>query len=249
MKIKNIIVLLSFLLSNCGTLRFQKYDNFGDWFFGKPGYRGAYFGYEPSDSERFDHIATIRDMLRSSRECGPLGILIFPVIAFFSIGSVVHLYKYNIERASGSYDDPDYFDNMYCSEVISESRQPIYLWLRTPELIFNPQGGVFFPAMDKRAFSNKEKQCIVVKSYERGERGFYFQAFDAGIIDSLIPYRVWTEDGLDPSDKFKNTIKSIFFVIPVKLFQLPFYVIHDVSQLLLIPTAAIYYSTNNGEEE
>lgn len=231
MKTKILAILLAFFVLNCGTLRFSRYNSFGEWFIGDPGYRGMYFGYEPADKDRW----------KLKRGCNSAEVAaVATVFLFFWV------YYYHIERSLGFYDDPNEYEDMFCSNYINEYRQPLYLWLRSPEIIFNPQGATHFPEVWERKFSKTHNACIPVKRYLHGDKiDLEFHVMDAGILDAAIPYRVWNSNEWEGIEKFGFTIINPFIFLPanifIKAFQLPFIVVNDVSKIILVPIAATYY--------
>lgn len=244
MKKRVVIILLFVLLSNCGTLRFQKYDTVGAWFFGKPGYRGVYFGEEPSSSTRFKYFE--RAWERSNNDPFGFALMGFSLVA---IAAFFHSYFYHTTRAVGIYDNPNNYDYMDCSEIIKEERHPFYLGVSIPELIFNPQGGTHFPETVEMEFSESQLKCVPTKTYIRDEKAsIAFQVMDAGIIDAAIPYRVWNTNEWSKGEKIGFTIINPIIFLPaniiIKVYQLPFYLVHDVFRITLIPAAAIYYDLN-----
>ncbi|MCB1192024.1 MAG: hypothetical protein H7A23_22285 [Leptospiraceae bacterium] len=255
MKTKIIAVLVSFIFSNCSSLDLGRYNNFGDWFLGQPGYRGTYFGYEPTGktkkgvSQRSSGSGGSGSIpVFNCKDCGKESLVVVAVIVAIVL---IILYTYHTKRALGDYDDPDKYEDMYCSNIINEYRHPLFLWLRTPEHIFNPQGGAYFPEVQERTFSKKGKKCVVNQTFKRGEKtDFEFQVMEAGIIDAAIPYRIWTAEDKDIPQKLGLTVANTVFILPanivVKVFNLPFYVAHDIAKLSLIPVAFVYY--NNGED-
>ncbi|MCB1194282.1 MAG: hypothetical protein KDK90_27860 [Leptospiraceae bacterium] len=146
--------------------------------------------------------------------------------------------------------------------IMFGERHPFYLWFRTPEIIFNPQGGIYYPDMiteygdklyDTRDLSNikEEKLKKGILSYRNG----LFTGMDGGLLDFILQYREW----MDPSGNRQKaviicTFSPIWFSINLIYHgQIFIYPIHDVIKTVMIPVAAVYYTVkafdDNGEEE
>ncbi len=148
---------------------------------------------------------------------------------------------------------------------IEEERHPLFLHFRLPETIINPQGGFYFPKVSR--------DCIILN--RRGEKGDleYDTKLDrkskstsgsrasimlggfSGVIDTIIPYRLWTAKDVNsdvatgfsilaPIMGFLN-IGLIFYI------EIPVYFVHDIMKTVAIPFAGIYYlnQSKNTEEE
>ncbi|MCB1194284.1 MAG: hypothetical protein KDK90_27870, partial [Leptospiraceae bacterium] len=153
--------------------------------------------------------------------------------------------------------------------IILEERHPFYLWFRTPELILNLQGGIYYP--DARVKKNgkfyntnnienirneKLKRSILVG------RNANFHRNETGFVDFIIPYR----EIFDPSGENRMVVLYCVFSPILLLLSLDLadkhdtpliarmfiYPIHDVIKTVMIPVAAVYYTVkafdDNGEE-
>ncbi|MCB1194237.1 MAG: hypothetical protein KDK90_27625 [Leptospiraceae bacterium] len=144
--------------------------------------------------------------------------------------------------------------------VILGDRHPFYLWLRTPEIILNPQGGVYYPDMIIIGESGKIYNTSQMK--ENGtkmlpERNLAFHVKETGLIDFLLMYR----EIFDPSGDMRF-VGAYCVLFPFFLFlftgknlvpKIIVYPIHDVIKTVMIPVAAVYYTVkafdDNDEEE
>ncbi|MCB1194280.1 MAG: hypothetical protein KDK90_27850 [Leptospiraceae bacterium] len=140
--------------------------------------------------------------------------------------------------------------------VVLGDRYPIYLWLRTPEIIFNPQGGLYYPDMVVELKNELYKTTELSQIKDRrikyavpSRRNSAFHAFDTGIIDGILQYRELN----DPSSKTSNVILRciifpIWFVViyPMRLIAYP---VHDVLKTAMIPVAVVYYTVKSDENE
>ncbi|MCB1194272.1 MAG: hypothetical protein KDK90_27805 [Leptospiraceae bacterium] len=146
---------------------------------------------------------------------------------------------------------------------IVDERHPYYLWLRTPEIIFNPQGGIYYPDMiikvREKFYNTADLSSIKDESLKRSilaSRSMLFRGKEAGLIEYLIPYReilAGANDDGDPCIPVFYCVFSPFFILIGLPERLIFYPIHDVIKTLMLPVAAVYYTVkafdDNDEEE
>ena len=153
----------------------------------------------------------------------------------------------------------------YVHHVI-EKRHSYYLWLRTPELIFNPQGGWHHPiavmirdhSLTKR--SNDDSAILMhgkeVLYYHCIKGPVYYdrdRPLEYGIIDgfAVIIDNDLVESGRKELDQTTRIILAPFgfiAIVLIKAYMLPFYVAHDVIKIPLMPIAAIYFATKEEEK-
>ncbi|MCB1194232.1 MAG: hypothetical protein KDK90_27600, partial [Leptospiraceae bacterium] len=88
------------------------------------------------------------------------------------------------------------------SGVVIGERHPYYLWFRTPEIIFNPQGGLYYPDMfimvDYELYDTTDLSSVKDEKYKLkilNRRNGQFTRVDEGLIDYLFQYR----ELIDPS--------------------------------------------------
>ncbi|MCP5495503.1 MAG: hypothetical protein H7A23_13185 [Leptospiraceae bacterium] len=149
--------------------------------------------------------------------------------------------------------------------VIVGKRHPYYLWFRTPEIIFNPQGGLYYPDMivedreDGKLYNTSEMSDIKDESKRQrifNNRIALFLKLDMGLIDYLISYR----DFIDPNGNLTSCFPFRYVVFPfypiysfLNTGKYIYYPIHDVVKTVMIPVAAVYYTVkafdDNDEEE
>lgn len=178
------------------------------------------------------------------------------------------LWEY-VKGKPGTYNSMKVNDGASDGYLVGE-RHPYYLWFRTPEIIFNPQGGLHYPdAYVKDARGVKDKSGKVYNTAELdqlkdedlklillGQKNFNFNRTDAGILDYLLVYRELLDESGGEEEKSSHIAASCLYVgiSPIFLaFHIPFrlivYPIHDVIKTIMLPVAAIYYSTQPSEED
>lgn len=229
---KQFFILILLIFINCSTFQLEKHENFSEWFFGKPGFTGMVY--------------------QKNEEC------LEPFINNNPCACIV-----------GMSNRKDVIIPRY---KILGNRHPFYLFFRFPEAIFNPQGGAFIPKRilpsqptekkDKYEFPpNFHSYSMQFRYYhceklEEGDLTFMYgrlwyselgyMILDAGLIEHIVPYRIWTSNE-SPGSKVLETGKT-WILSPIgvifKAVILSFYVVHDVVKIPVIPVAIIYYSTN-----
>ena len=142
--------------------------------------------------------------------------------------------------------------------TIIGKRHPFYLWFRTPEIIFNPQGWIYYPDMivefNGKFYNTTELSNIKderLKETILMRRSNFFRYHEAGLVEYVLPYREII-DGRPSNAVFYFFLSPI--LIPITYIErLIFYPIHDVIKTVMIPVAAVYYTVkafdDNGEEE
>ncbi|MCB1194281.1 MAG: hypothetical protein KDK90_27855 [Leptospiraceae bacterium] len=184
--------------------------------------------------------------------------IIFIVLVSFSNCSSLQLDKHD-----GFWDwlkgKPGYENSKEVGErkgVILGERHPYYLWFRTPELIFNPQGGLYYPDMimehkdefyetsDLSKIENEQIRNTIL--YHRNEM---FNLWDAGLIDYGVQYR----ELIDPSGKIyyaaRNYVSSYLLLAVLFPIRLVVYVFHDITKTIMIPATVVYYLTEDNNKE
>ncbi|MCB1194233.1 MAG: hypothetical protein KDK90_27605 [Leptospiraceae bacterium] len=137
------------------------------------------------------------------------------------------------------------------------NRHPIYLWLRTPEILFNPQGGIYYPDMIIEGKSGKFYNTSEKNKFQEvllEDRNMEFHIRETGLIDFLLMYREMFDPSGDIHFVGMYCVLSPFFGILYlgKNFipKLVAYPIHDVIKTVMIPVAAVYYTIKTfGDEE
>ncbi len=155
--------------------------------------------------------------------------------------------------------------------IIVDQRHPYYLWFRTPEIIFNPQGGLYYPDMIVKVFLKDEHGKLYTKFYNTADlpnikdeslrrkilnqRVSTFKFYNAGLVELVLPYREIGAAINGVTDPYGLIFCSpyVIFAIPFRAAQLIFYSIHDVFTTVMLPVAAVYYTVKafdgNAEEE
>lgn len=177
----------------------------------------------------------------------------------------------NMAAHDGFYEwfigKPGYWNGMTIEKEPFEGtmvgeRHPYYLWLRTPEIIFNPQGGLYYPDMiakdyrDGKFYNTAEISNITDKAKQERifkKRNNLFMELDIGLVDYLIGYR----DFNDPNGEEVNACFPFRFIalpiLPIwsflKTFKYIYYPIHDVVKVVLLPVAGVYYTVKAYQEE
>ncbi|MCB1191667.1 MAG: hypothetical protein KDK90_14585 [Leptospiraceae bacterium] len=138
------------------------------------------------------------------------------------------------------------------------NRHPFYLWLRTPEIILNPQGGLYFPDRIVK-YKNKfystnaltEMKDQKLKKILLDKRDMIFITMDAGLVEFILPYR-FILGGYMNKAATSCVLSPLILTIGLPP-RLIIYPIHDVIKTVMIPVAAVYYTVkafdDNAEEE
>ncbi|HNO24981.1 MAG TPA: hypothetical protein PKK94_18535 [Leptospiraceae bacterium] len=152
-------------------------------------------------------------------------------------------------RCFGDNEDYNYV-------IIAEDRHPIFLHFRTPEIYWNPQGWMYYPStfnycgiLKRGRIPSKYKKVPLGRSAE--SRSLNYLGGEAGLLDSLIPYKVLTAENMDMDSKMQFVYFSpilFFFNFLGKLFVFPVYMFHDIIKIPVIPAAVIYYSIPSEKE-
>lgn len=158
--------------------------------------------------------------------------------------------------------------------VYIEERHPYYLWFRTPEVIFNPQGAFYNPLIAERThsfmkrpndnevvtFCEKEdiigtsRYCTKPKKLYYHCTGRTYQSEEhgsIGLVDGMVllftkPKKHFGYKNSNCSEPFKY-IYVLFETIGFSIFLLPFYMIHDILKTAMLPVAAMYYSVQHSK--
>jgi len=140
---------------------------------------------------------------------------------------------------------PKETDELY----MGEARWPWYLHFRTPELIFQPAGGLGYPYLNP-----VESMELVWRTYignhptnqtrayfdPPGTRTSLYYAFDAGLLDIAVPYREFGS-GFTLQATFSSLIVDPFLYVFGLIARVPAYVFHDVEKTLVTPYAALHF--------
>lgn len=143
--------------------------------------------------------------------------------------------------------------NTQIGDSIVDNRHPYYLWLRTPEIFFNPQGGFIYPEKMIRYkgkfYNTSDLSSIKDESIKKkiiDSRNLGFTAFDSGLIEYIIPYRALIDEDGRPGKTQCIALFSLPVTQPIRLIT---YSIHDVIKTFMIPIAAVYYTTKKDKEK
>lgn len=175
--------------------------------------------------------------------------LILPVLfagCFFNLGE-------HRDFSSWYYGDPGMAGALgeeqcdrYADRIQGE-RHRYYLHFRTPEVLLQPQGGAHYPARltaeGRQGGSDPDVQTC--EAISKGWETYYFDTVDAGLVDTVIPYRKDTavnerERGFGQASLAyagglaHNTGLTVVMKAPI-------YVVHDILKTLYIPVAGTYY--------
>ncbi|MCB1193949.1 MAG: hypothetical protein KDK90_26170 [Leptospiraceae bacterium] len=139
-------------------------------------------------------------------------------------------------------------------------RHPLFLWLRTPEIFFNPQGGLYYPdayvrdEYDNSIYNTENIYSIPDRRLQHlllKKRNSNFNFHDTGIIDFLLQYR----ELKDPSGNLGSAMGHCFLspiYLTLSLFfsgRLVTYPIHDIIKTVMLPIAIVYYAVNSTDNE
>jgi hypothetical protein len=208
-----IAALMSLTDFGCSYMQLSRYDNFGEWYLGKPGLANTIT------------VKKINDTTKWLLEPAPL---------------------------------------------IAGRRPFIYGHFRLPEILFQPSGGLFFPARTNASqisssttttyttvynsagyadHTNVSSITAYTGVYDRScERAgssdwFGFCIHDAGMME-LLPYRYYFSNA-DAGKKVGMTfLWPVIYAINVSediFWRAPVYAVHDVGKTLFIPIALVYY--------
>ena len=140
---------------------------------------------------------------------------------------------------------------------ITDDRHWLYLHFRTPEVFWNPQGGIYFPKFRRDCIDYEAGlgwiSYLEGYDFQKGKRGSPYKKgnFDVvqggfqGFIDTIIPYRTYTAKDYDTEQKIAATIFSPYLATFGNglhfYISFPVYVSHDIAKTAMIPFAGIYY--------
>jgi hypothetical protein len=147
------------------------------------------------------------------------------------------------------------FEGASAREGLKCDRPWIYGHLRTPEVIFQPAGGVKYPerrtATNGSLFNAMAAQQHTTYTwttvYEKGaDNSLAFDWLDAGMVE-IIPYRMWASE---KSCKYKTGMTILqplngIMMAGCKVYGVaPINILHDVVKTLTIPVAVVYYASD-----
>ncbi len=141
------------------------------------------------------------------------------------------------------------------SPIVPDERAPWFGHFRTPEILVQPAGGLQFPgyrALEGGGWSltGLDGRELVFTYYEphrvrtyRGEipSPVPYSAFDAGLVEVLIPYKAITSSE-SVRHKLGAIVRAPFWFAFGFCFRIPVYVAHDVMKTSMIPIAAWFYA-------
>ena len=143
--------------------------------------------------------------------------------------------------ALGEADCDRYADN------IRAPRHPYYLHFRTPEVILQPQGGARYPERTtaERRVSRYDPDPAACENVGPGWETIRFDAVDAGIVDTVIPYRsssVVNDHRTGFGQQSLGYAKGVVYNTGMAaVMKAPVYIVHDILKTLYIPVAGVYY--------
>lgn len=191
-------------------------------------------------------------------------LLIFALLLVFNNCSPLQLRKHDTYwewiKGKPGIENTLAIVNRPVEHAIVGERHPYYLWFRTPEIFFNPQGGVYYPDMimkyrdkyyDTSDLSILKDEDLRYNIME--DRGAAFNAFETGIVDLVLQYRSIT----DPYSGIKHTLAYCIIAPFLVIFSFPkriiVYPIHDILKTITLPFATVYYiveyNKDNEDEE
>lgn len=211
-RVKSLLVyILISMISNCSVCQMNKYNGFGEWYFGRPGLKNTYEIFNPGE------------------ECITDG-------------------KEIIVR-------------------VEEERHPFFLHFRLPEIIINPQGGFYFPKTSRDCFVLNKRGTkedldyntfydlfLLERTRRPGKKFNVVQGGIPGVVDTFIPYRLYTAKDVTTKDAVLMSLIAPIFgfgqVVLIFYIEIPVYTIHDALKTAVIPIAGVYYlSRDNGNEQ
>ena len=133
------------------------------------------------------------------------------------------------------------------ADRIQEERHRYYLHFRTPEVLLQPQGGKDYP--ERLTAEGRQGQTADgVQTCDRAPRGwetFRFDTVDAGLVDTVIPYRKDTainDRGRGWGQKSLAYAEGLAYNTGLSaVMKAPIYIVHDILKTLYIPVAGTYY--------
>ncbi len=133
------------------------------------------------------------------------------------------------------------------ADRIQGDRHRYYLHFRTPEVLLQPQGGDHYPARltSEGRESNSEPDIQTCEQAPKGWETFHFNTVDAGLVDTVIPYRRETavnerERGFGQASLAYAEGLTYNTGLTVVM-KAPIYIVHDILKTLYIPVASTYY--------
>ena len=153
-------------------------------------------------------------------------------------------------------------DNKDIIVRIEEERHPFFLHFRLPEVIINPQGGIYFPKVSRDCvvlnergkkggleYETRFSLLAMDRSHQSGRKGNVTQGGLSGFIDTFIPYRLYTAKDVGTEDAMWLTIITPILgvgqLMHIFYIEIPVYFVHDVTKTVTIPFAGIYYLNLN----
>jgi hypothetical protein len=133
------------------------------------------------------------------------------------------------------------------ADKIQGARQPYYLHFRTPEVLLQPQGGVRYPERStaQGRTGSPDPTAPSCEQVARGWETFSFDTVDAGLVDTVIPYRkASTINAREPGYGQAGLAYAggvVYNVALAGVMKAPIYIVHDVLKTLYIPVAGVYY--------
>jgi hypothetical protein len=184
--------------------------------------------------------------LRKGLACGLVGALALGLSGcFFNLRQSPDFKRWYVGEPglAGALGEPrcDAF-----ADKITGARHPAYLHLRLPEVLLQPQGGTLYPERStaRRLAGAAGPGKVACEIIPPGEETFTFVAVDAGLLDTLVPYRRLTAN---PSKSgWGRRIASYFGGLLYNtgvavLMKAPIYLVHDVLKTVYLPVAGAYF--------
>lgn len=140
------------------------------------------------------------------------------------------------------------------ADKITGARHPVYLHFRLPEVLLQPQGGAVYPERStaRRLSGATGPGKVACEVIPPGEETFAFVTVDAGLVDTLVPYRRLTAN---PSEagwgrRIATYFGGLLYNTGIAaLMKAPVYLVHDVLKTVYLPVAGTYFLFRDGAPE
>ncbi|MDJ0884506.1 MAG: hypothetical protein QNJ48_10115 [Desulfobacterales bacterium] len=133
------------------------------------------------------------------------------------------------------------------ADHIEGPRHPYYLHFRTPEILLQPQGGAHYPERQTSGHRGDDREADPVdcERVAKGWETFRFDTVDAGLVDTVIPYRKATAINDRERGAGRESLAYAGGVVYntglTAVMKAPIYVVHDILKTIYIPVAGTYY--------
>ena len=191
-------------------------------------------------------------MIINPSRCIPNRSAVVLILPFLLTGCFFNLGEHK-DFSSWYYGDPGMagaLGEAQCdryADRIQEERHRYYLHFRTPEVLLQPQGGKDYPER-LTAEGRQGGTADSAQTCDRAPRGwetFRFDTVDAGLVDTVIPYR---KDTVINDHERGWGQKSLVYAEGLAyntgltaVMKAPIYIVHDILKTLYIPVAGTYY--------